>query len=123
MWGWMGRQKETRVLTLSFLLSLSPSISLSLSLQAKVDEPVKMVDDKIDMLRMELEEKLMMLKVRCGQNFRRGFGDGEREAETRRPRFSSSSFSPSYLLSPPFSNHRTRPLASRRWSRRRLRAS
>lgn len=30
--------------------------------EAKVEEPVKMVDDKIDMLRMELEEKLMMLK-------------------------------------------------------------
>jgi hypothetical protein len=119
--GWGDKKKHACSLSLSF--SLSPSLSLSLSLQAKVEEPVKMVDDKIDMLRMELEEKLMMLKVRCGQNFRRGFGDGEREAETRRPRFSSSSFSPSFLLSLPFSNHRTRPLASRRRSRRRLRAS
>ena len=89
--------------------------------KAKVEEPVKMVDAKVDMLRMELEDKLAAIMVRGGRGAGRGgWAWGEREREVRwwwcTPASAARAHSQPFLspLSPP--EHRTRPPTSRCWS-------
>ena len=88
-----------------------------------------MVDAKIDMLRMELEDKLAMIKVR-GVGGRGGAGGGavgmRREERERAGRERLCVVRPSPHSLPPFppsSPPRTPPLASRTWPRTRWSAS
>ena len=111
------RESEKKTLTRAHtqraphpLLSL---FFLSLT-KAKVEEPVKMVDAKVDMLRMELEDKLAAIMVRGGRGAGRGgWAWGEREREVRwwwcTPAPAARAHSQRFLspLSPPRTQNKT----------------